>query len=67
MITPSHRLLRFILVAMIPPRISDDVASKPQRNAFVIEAGYNYGFDNLLENDTASRPGQIFINLGFRL
>lgn len=32
----------------------------------VIEAGYNYGFDNLLENDTASKPGQVFVTLGFR-
>ena len=33
---------------------------------FLLEAGYNYGFDNLFEDDTASKPGQIFINLGFR-
>jgi hypothetical protein len=32
----------------------------------VIEAGYNYGFNELLIGNTDSKPGQIFINLGFR-
>lgn len=32
----------------------------------VLEAGYNYGFNELLESNTDSKPGQIFINLGFR-
>jgi hypothetical protein len=31
----------------------------------VIEAGYNYGFTNVLAA-TDSKPGQIFVNLGFR-
>jgi hypothetical protein len=31
----------------------------------VIEAGYNYGFGDLLKN-YQSTPGQVFINLGFR-
>jgi hypothetical protein len=31
----------------------------------VIEAGYNYGFQDLLK-ETGSKPGQVFINLGFR-
>jgi hypothetical protein len=31
----------------------------------VIEAGYNYGFTNVFTS-TDSRPGQIFVNLGFR-
>jgi hypothetical protein len=30
----------------------------------VIEAGYNYGLTNVFEVD--SKPGQIFVNLGFR-
>jgi hypothetical protein len=32
----------------------------------VIEGGYNYGFNELLEGNTDSKPGQLFINLGFR-
>ena len=32
----------------------------------VIEAGYNYGFNELLVGNTDSKPGQVFINLGFR-
>ncbi|MFN8133975.1 MAG: hypothetical protein U0Z17_01630 [Bacteroidales bacterium] len=32
----------------------------------IIEAGYNYGFNELLEGNTDSKPGQFFINLGFR-
>lgn len=31
----------------------------------VIEAGYNYGLQDLLKSDK-STPGQVFINLGFR-
>jgi hypothetical protein len=31
----------------------------------VIEAGYNYGFQDLMK-DFQSKPGQVFINLGFR-
>jgi hypothetical protein len=31
----------------------------------VLEAGYNYGFTNVLTT-TDSKPGQIFVNLGFR-
>jgi hypothetical protein len=31
----------------------------------VIEAGYNYGFTNVLTS-VDSKPGQIFVNLGFR-
>ena len=31
----------------------------------VIEAGYNYGFQDLLK-DKESKPGQVFVNLGFR-
>lgn len=31
----------------------------------VIEAGYNFGFQDLLM-DAQSKPGQVFINLGFR-
>ncbi len=31
----------------------------------VLEAGYNYGFTDLL-TAYASRPGQVFVNLGFR-
>ncbi len=33
---------------------------------FVIEAGYNYGFNELLVGNTDSNPGQVFVNLGFR-
>jgi hypothetical protein len=32
----------------------------------VIEGGYNYGFNELLIDNTDSKPGQVFINLGFR-
>ncbi len=32
----------------------------------VIEGGYNYGFNELLIDNTNSNPGQVFINLGFR-
>ena len=32
----------------------------------VLEAGYNYGFNELLKDNTDSKPGQAFINLGFR-
>jgi len=31
----------------------------------VVEAGYNFGFQDLLK-DHESKPGQVFINLGFR-
>jgi len=31
----------------------------------VIEAGYNYGFQDMLK-EYKSKPGQIFVNLGFR-
>ena len=31
----------------------------------VLEAGYNYGFQDVFEN-SESKPGQIFVNLGFR-
>jgi hypothetical protein len=31
----------------------------------VIEAGYNYGFTNVF-NTVDSKPGQVFVNLGFR-
>jgi hypothetical protein len=31
-----------------------------------IEAGFNYGFGDLLKNDVQSNPVQVFINLGFR-
>ncbi len=31
----------------------------------VLEAGYNYGFIDMLQN-AQSKPGQVFINLGFR-
>lgn len=31
----------------------------------VLEAGYNFGFKDLLK-DYESKPGQVFINLGFR-
>jgi len=35
--------------------------------AFIfLEAGFNYGFSDLLENDIQSNPVQVFINLGFR-
>ena len=33
---------------------------------FLLEAGFNYGFQDQLKNDLDSRPGQLFINLGFR-
>lgn len=32
----------------------------------VLELGYNYGFNEVLETNTDSKPGQLFINLGFR-
>lgn len=32
----------------------------------VLELGYNYGFNELLTDYTDSKPGQVFINLGFR-
>ena len=32
----------------------------------VLEAGYNYGFNELLKDNTNSKPGQFFINFGFR-
>jgi len=32
----------------------------------VLEVGYNYGFNELLTDYTDSKPGQVFINLGFR-
>ena len=32
----------------------------------VIETGYNYGFNDLLKNDSPSKPGQVFVNLGIR-
>lgn len=32
----------------------------------VLEAGYNFGFNELLVGNSDSNPGQIFINLGFR-
>jgi hypothetical protein len=32
----------------------------------VLEFGYNYGFNELLIDNTDSKPGQIFVNLGFR-
>ena len=31
-----------------------------------LEAGFNYGFGDLLKNDVQSNPVQVFINLGFR-
>jgi hypothetical protein len=31
----------------------------------VLEAGYNFGFSDILK-DAQSKPGQIFVNLGFR-
>lgn len=33
---------------------------------FVIETGYNYGFQDLLKNNIDSKPGQFFVNVGFR-
>lgn len=33
---------------------------------FSIEAGYNYGFMDLLNNDIKSNPSQVFVTLGFR-
>lgn len=33
---------------------------------FVLEAGFNYGFNDLFKNDVVSKPGQIFVKLGFR-
>ena len=33
----------------------------------LVEAGYNYGFQDVLKNDeTSSNPGQVFVNPGFR-
>jgi hypothetical protein len=32
----------------------------------VLEAGYNYGFTDLFGDDVQSKPGQIFVNIGFR-
>jgi hypothetical protein len=32
----------------------------------VLEAGYNFGFQDLLKDDIESKPGQLFVNLGFR-
>jgi hypothetical protein len=32
----------------------------------VLEAGYNYGFQDIFKNDIQSKPGQVFVNLGFR-
>jgi hypothetical protein len=32
----------------------------------VLELGYNYGFNELLTDYIDSKPGQVFINLGFR-
>jgi hypothetical protein len=32
----------------------------------VLEFGYNYGFNEVLVGNTDSKPGQVFINLGFR-
>ena len=31
-----------------------------------VEAGYNYGFIDLFQNDIKSNSNQIFVNLGFR-
>ena len=31
-----------------------------------VEAGYNYGFSNLLKDDIKSNPSQIFVTFGFR-
>lgn len=33
---------------------------------FMIETGYNYGFQNLLKDYSGSNPGQFFVSLGFR-
>lgn len=33
---------------------------------FLLEAGYNYGFGDQFKNDLESKPGQFFVNLGFR-
>jgi hypothetical protein len=33
---------------------------------FVLEVGYNYGFQDLFKNISGSNPGQLFVNLGFR-
>jgi len=32
----------------------------------VLETGYNYGFNEIVTDDPDSKPGQLFINLGFR-
>jgi len=32
----------------------------------VLETGYNFGLNELIEGNTDSKPGQLFINLGFR-
>jgi hypothetical protein len=32
----------------------------------VLETGYNFGFNELLIDNTDSKPGQFFVNLGFR-
>lgn len=35
--------------------------------AFIfVEAGYNYGFDDVFNRDIKSNPNQVFVNLGFR-
>jgi hypothetical protein len=31
----------------------------------ILEVGYNYGFQDLFKN-AESKPGQLFVNLGFR-
>jgi hypothetical protein len=33
---------------------------------FILEAGYNYGFQDLFKESVKSKPGQLFVNLGFR-
>jgi Outer membrane protein beta-barrel domain len=33
---------------------------------FMLEVGYNYGFQNLLKDYSSSNPGQVFVNVGFR-
>jgi hypothetical protein len=33
---------------------------------FMIETGFNYGFQDLLKNYSGSNPGQFFVSLGFR-
>lgn len=33
---------------------------------FMIETGYNYGFQNILKDYSSSNPGQFFVSLGFR-